>query len=197
MPANEATTLQHVHSYIHICIYHARAPGSHGLVCLRPPQKEQEGASASAWLRTGQHCTAAWALACHKEAQHLVCPRSRIWHGSSSQSLAGGHVHFAEMPWFDDMVLLMHLDFICRKALQLLRYVLIENPDDARAACNQGLPELVAELANTADNDVRLVALLLASQLILDAGAAQKFEKVNLPHASVTRDCTSRRPNPS
>ena len=70
---------------------------------------------------------------------------------------------------------------VCRKALQLLRYVLIEHPDDARAACNQGLPELVAELANTADNDVRLVALLLASQLILDAGAAQKFEKVSFP----------------
>ncbi|KAK9825340.1 hypothetical protein WJX74_010944 [Apatococcus lobatus] len=66
---------------------------------------------------------------------------------------------------------------LARKALQLLRYVLIENPDDARAACNQGLPELVAQLANTADNDVRLVALLLASQLILDAGAAQKFEQ--------------------
>lgn len=70
--------------------------------------------------------------------------------------------------------------------MQLLRYVLIENPDDARAACNQGLPELVADLANTADNDVRLVALLLASQLILDAGAAQKFEKVSCPGPMAT-----------
>ncbi len=69
--------------------------------------------------------------------------------------------------------------WLCRKALQLLRHVLIENPEDGRTACNQGLPELVAKLANSADNDVRLVALLLASQLILDAGAAQKFEKAS------------------
>ena len=69
---------------------------------------------------------------------------------------------------------------LCRKALQLLRHVLIENPEDAKTACSQGLPELVAGLVNTADNDVRLVALLLTSQLIIDAGAAKKFEKVSL-----------------
>ncbi len=72
----------------------------------------------------------------------------------------------------------LKIGLICRKALQLLRHVLIENPDDARAACSQGLLTLVASLVNTADNDVRLVALLLASQLIIDAGAAQRFQKV-------------------
>lgn len=44
--------------------------------------------------------------------------------------------------------------------------MLIGTPKDGRTTCTQGLPELIAALANVANSAVRLVAFLLPLQLI-------------------------------